>query len=436
MRRPAAIGAAGTALFAVIAAVSPSDGHREKKEEPIKHILTDSSTRTVALDSLAYDVKRLSGELREQEQLIARIKDEMKKREDALRDREKRLVEEIARMKISSQGETSQAQKAAADVFSKQDAPAVNSLSDNLEAHGRRFRGSGQSVNSNALETTNDFGISDDQGFFPERNFSKAHAPNSPQKEFQEYQRAVRGYERHSMKTAKEQSKERSAEKTKSESFYLTAGTLMSGQLITGLDAPTGENARNEPYPALIRLTGHAVGPHGKKIGVDGCMLVAAGYGDMSSERVYLRAESIACKGYEGPIAGYITGEDGKAGIRGRLVSKQGKLIARAMVAGFLDGFGSMFSSTPVTSVQTGSEVSSTKVYQRTLSPEALQSAAFSGAGKALDRISKFYLGLAEKLFPVLEVDASRKIDIVLTASLPAPSKKQEEAKRAGVRSR
>ena len=209
----------------------------------------------------------------------------------------------------------------------------------------------------------------------------------------------------------------------------IAAGTLMSGRLITGLDAPTGENARNEPYPALIRLTGHAVGPHGKKISVDGCMLVAAGYGDMSSERVYLRTENISCKGYEGPIAGYITGEDGKAGMRGRLVSKQGKLIARAMVAGFLDGFGNMFSSTPVTSIQTGSDVSSTKVYQRTLSPESLQSAAFSGAGKALDRISKFYLGLAEKLFPVLEVDASRKIDIVLTASLPAQSPKHESTR-------
>ena len=39
------------------------------------------------------------------------------------------------------------------------------------------------------------------------------------------------------------------------------------------------------------------------------------------------------------------------------------------------------------------------------------------GMRDALDRIADYYLRLADKIFPVLEVDAGRDVDIVLTQS-------------------
>ena len=37
------------------------------------------------------------------------------------------------------------------------------------------------------------------------------------------------------------------------------------------------------------------------------------------------------------------------------------------------------------------------------------------GVGKALDRLAQYYIKLAENTFPVIEVDAGRQIDVVIT---------------------
>lgn len=64
------------------------------------------------------------------------------------------------------------------------------------------------------------------------------------------------------------------------------------------------------------------------------CFVLLAGYGDLSSERAYLRGETVSCVLLDGSVIetrqGYAAGEDGKAGVRGRLVTKQGQFIARA----------------------------------------------------------------------------------------------------------
>jgi conjugal transfer pilus assembly protein TraB len=39
------------------------------------------------------------------------------------------------------------------------------------------------------------------------------------------------------------------------------------------------------------------------------------------------------------------------------------------------------------------------------------------GVADAMDRIADYYLRLADKIFPVLEIDAGRKVDIVITQS-------------------
>ena len=70
------------------------------------------------------------------------------------------------------------------------------------------------------------------------------------------------------------------------------------------------------------------------------CFLIVSGYGDLSSERAYLRGETFSCVREDGGVIeakldAYAVGEDGKAGVRGRVVSKQGQIIAKSMMAGF-----------------------------------------------------------------------------------------------------
>lgn len=204
--------------------------------------------------------------------------------------------------------------------------------------------------------------------------------------------------------------------------YYLAPGTIISGMLLTGLDAPTKEDAKGDPFPALISVDREAILPNEATFDLRECFVIAAGYGDMSSERVYLRAETLSCvagsgRVIEAPLAGYAAGEDGKAGLRGRLVSKQGKLIARSLAAGFLEGLSGAFDVSPVPVISTTSDSDSLE-YKNVYSGRALRGAAASGSSKALERVASFYLKLAQEMFPVLEVDAARRADIILTRGL------------------
>ena len=46
---------------------------------------------------------------------------------------------------------------------------------------------------------------------------------------------------------------------------------------------------------------------------------------------------------------------------------------------------------------------------------DAYRAGIGSGVGKALDRLAQYYIKLAEQTFPIIEVDAGREIDVVLT---------------------
>ena len=202
---------------------------------------------------------------------------------------------------------------------------------------------------------------------------------------------------------------------------YLPSGSFTRAVLLGGLDAPTGGQAQRNPQPVLLRLTDHAVLPNHFRARVKECFIVGAGYGDVSSERAYIRTESLSCVTRDGtaldvPVKGYVAGEDGKAGMRGRLVSKQGQLLANALLAGVASGIGQAFqqSSTTLSVSPLGAT--------GTVEPgKQFEAGIGSGVGKALDRLAQYYISLAEKVFPVIEVDAGRSVDVVLTQGMALP---------------
>jgi conjugal transfer pilus assembly protein TraB len=196
---------------------------------------------------------------------------------------------------------------------------------------------------------------------------------------------------------------------------YIPAGSFCRAILLSGIDAPTGGAAQNNPVPFVVKLKDHGRLPNGFRSRIRSCHVVLAGYGDISSERVYARTETLSCvfkdgSVHETPLKGYISGEDGKAGMRGRLVSKQGALIARSLLAGIFGGIGEGVSESykTVTTSALGSVA--------TVDPdEVFKQGAAEGIGTALDRISKWYLERADETYPVIEADAARIVDIVLT---------------------
>ncbi len=196
---------------------------------------------------------------------------------------------------------------------------------------------------------------------------------------------------------------------------YIPSGSFMRVALLGGLDAPTGGQAQNNPWPVLLRVQDNAFLPNRYRARVKECFLLGSGYGDISSERAYLRLESLSCVLNNGevvdtPAKGYVVGEDGKAGMRGRLVSKQGQVLANALMTGIVAGIGQGFQQSATT------YSTSALGTVGTVEPgKQFQAGVGAGVGKALDRLSQYYITLAEKMFPIIEVDAGRVVDVVLT---------------------
>ena len=187
------------------------------------------------------------------------------------------------------------------------------------------------------------------------------------------------------------------------------------GTLLGGLDAPTGGQSQSNPHPVLIRLSDNSVLPNRFRGEYRECFVIAAGYGDISAERAYLRTENLSCVRNDGAalevkIQGSVYGEDGKVGMRGRLVTKQGQMLANALLAGVVSGIGQGLatSSTNVSTSALGSIAS-------TSGADAYRAGLGTGVGRALDRLAQYYIKLAENTFPVIEVDAGREIDVVIT---------------------
>jgi conjugal transfer pilus assembly protein TraB len=193
--------------------------------------------------------------------------------------------------------------------------------------------------------------------------------------------------------------------------------------LLGGLDAPTGGQAQSNPHPVLLRLDDNAILPNRFRAQVRECFVIGAGYGDISSERAYIRTERLACVRHDGTalevrIKGSIFDETGKVGVRGRLVTKQGQVLANALLAGVISGIGYGLQS------QYSTVTTSTFGQIATTDPsKTFQTGISAGVGRAMDRLAQYYISLAEKTFPIIEVDAGRSVDVVLTegAVIDAP---------------
>lgn len=200
---------------------------------------------------------------------------------------------------------------------------------------------------------------------------------------------------------------------------FIPAGSMLTGVLIAGMDAPTGIRNQGDPIPVLVRLKSEAILPNRFRADLRECFIVGSAYGDLSSERAYLRGEALSCVRSDGGVietrlAMYGVGEDGKAGMRGRLVSKQGQIIARAMLAGFAQGASQAFQPMRVPTISTTGDGSAQ--FQRAFGSDyAAQAGVMGGASNAMNSLAQYFLQMAQQLFPVIEIDGGREITFVVT---------------------
>jgi conjugal transfer pilus assembly protein TraB len=156
--------------------------------------------------------------------------------------------------------------------------------------------------------------------------------------------------------------------------------------------------------------------PNEARIDAKDCFLVGEGLGDLSSERVMIRGNAISCVKKNGEavdieLKGFVSGEDGKQGMRGRVVLKEGALLGRTLLAGFVSGISRAFMP-----YQSGFFVAQSPSQAFNLPPAGpvAMSGMAGGAGRAAELLARHYSMMAASIFPVIEIDAQREVDFIV----------------------
>jgi conjugal transfer pilus assembly protein TraB len=198
----------------------------------------------------------------------------------------------------------------------------------------------------------------------------------------------------------------------------IPAGAFARAVLLGGVDASTSINAASDPRPVLLRVTDPGTLPRKLKSDLKNCHVLASSYGDLSSERVYMRLEKLTCTEpltgeiSETVVAGFVTGEDGRTGVRGTVVDKAGESVRNSALGGFLSGMSGFLSNQQQKSVFPVSPFGQTNALS---AGQMLGAGASTGVGNAMEKYSEFFIKRAEQLQPILQIAAGREVNIVFT---------------------
>lgn len=199
---------------------------------------------------------------------------------------------------------------------------------------------------------------------------------------------------------------------------FLPAGSFAASTLISGVEAFTGGTAQQQPQPVVLRLDANAVLPNAANYQIKGCHVLASVWGDMSAERVFGRLATLTCVDSANrlvlseEVEGVLVDSDGKNGIRGQLLDRQGAKLARSLLAGFAQGVSSAFGAAQSTTQTTALGMTSALI-----GSNAARAGAYNGASTAAQQLADFYLKQAEATMPVIAVDAGRKVSVLFTKS-------------------
>src|SRR5690606_29848560 len=183
-----------------------------------------------------------------------------------------------------------------------------------------------------------------------------------------------------------------------------------------GLKAKTVESAKEDPEPMLLRIQAPAVLPNEVRAQLQGCFVIAHGYGSLASERVEARLVSLSCVDFEGrsvieeEIKGILVDQDGVKGLAGHPVTKMGANLTRLFVAGLVEGAGDALAATSsTTSISPLGQTSTIDTSQ------IGRAGVGRGISNATGELSKIYAELVRQSSPVIEVGPSKNVSILIT---------------------
>lgn len=198
---------------------------------------------------------------------------------------------------------------------------------------------------------------------------------------------------------------------------FVPAGTFIKAVMLGAADAPAGVTSRADPKPLLFRVVDNGTMPNSKKSHLKGCFVTAAVVGDISSERGDIRLERLSCnfqmgdrvETVEQTIDGTVFGMDGKNGVRGTPVWREGALLTRAAIAGTLSGAASAVSQSYTTT-----SISPLGNTQSVNNGEIAKYSLAQGGSNAMEKLAEYNIKRADQYHPIIQISAGQPVDLVI----------------------
>lgn len=205
-------------------------------------------------------------------------------------------------------------------------------------------------------------------------------------------------------------------ENSKTADRYVPSGTFVKAVALGGADASAAVNSQSNPQPMLFRIIENGTLPNNQKSRLKGCLVTAAAVGDISSERGFIRLETMSCvkpktkEVLDINVEGTVFGPEGKSGIRGTPMWREGALLQRAFAAGALSGLaGGVSQKYTQTSISPLGAIQSTSGDVK----DILAQGAATSLGNAMEKLADYNIKRAEQYHPVLQLSAGTVVDIV-----------------------
>lgn len=235
----------------------------------------------------------------------------------------------------------------------------------------------------------------------------------------------------HSVHLNLEENKEEEGEFFNAEE-YVPSGAYAPAVIISGVDASVGISAQSDPRPILLRVKGPALSSiyegNAQKADLTGCVITGAASGDLSSEKVYVKLVNMTCSKsedlvYETAVKGYVAGQ-GKSGIRGNVIGREGDFLAKSFLAGLVSGFGSGLSSRVAPPLSFSSGVTLQNGYSN---DDIAKKGVGQGISSATDRLSNYYINRAEQYQPIVSIPSGIEVEVVFVEGFHLNGKRKRK---------
>ena len=204
-------------------------------------------------------------------------------------------------------------------------------------------------------------------------------------------------------------------------SAYIPAGTMVRCVLVSAADCSVGVSQASDPATVLLRPLSNGKLPRGVRVALKDSIILGRGVGDLANERVRIRGEKMTLvqpngEFIETEISAFVSGEDGREGMRGVVVDRAGSSIFRAAAASTVQGISSSIQAT--LNNQTLSKLSKESDSRVILDVDTFRNAGIQGATTGLNQLADYYIKRAEQLQPSIQIAAGRVVDLIFTTGV------------------